>query len=80
MTMPIELAATSRGSETRPGIDRWMFSIIEVSTMPAARATSQSRVPTSSSRKTPSGTNRPMLARNSIRSMLSRLVSGSRSG
>ena len=79
-TMPIELAATSRGSDTRPGISRWTFSIIEVSTMPAASATSHSRVPTRSSRNTPSGTKRPMLARNSIRSTLSRLVSGSRSG
>jgi hypothetical protein len=80
MNMPIELAATSRGSDTRPGISRWMFSIIDVSTIPAARATSQSRVPTSSSRKTPSGTNSPTLARNSTRSTLNRLVSGSRSG
>ena len=78
--IPIELAATSRGSETRPGISCWTFSIIEVSTMPAASATNHSRVPTRSSRNTPSGTNRPMLARNSTRSTLSLLVSGSRSG
>ena len=73
-------AATSRGSDTRPGISCWTVSIIEVSTIPAASATHHSRVPTSSRRKTPSGTKRPMLARNSTRSTESRLVSGSRSG
>ena len=68
--IPIELAATSRGSDTRPGIACWTASIIEVSTIPAMSATNHSRVPTRSSRNTPSGTKRPMLARNSMRSTL----------
>ena len=80
MTAPIELATTSRGSGTRPGMERCAVSIAEVRAMLPATATHHSREPNSSSTKTPTGTNRPTLARNSTRSTLSRAVTGSRSG
>ena len=65
MTAPSPLATRSRSSGTRPGMLRCAISMKLVIANDAVSATHHSRVPNSSSRNMPTGTNRAMLARNS---------------
>lgn len=67
-TPPSPLASRSRSSGTRPGIACWADSMKAVSARQPATATHHQRAPSSSTRKAPIGTKRPMLARNSSRS------------